>query len=95
MGALIVIGTSIVAYTIFKRMGEPSRRSGVEPHIEMNSPKSFGEITVKLPNGSVVVEMTAEGRRLMVRIRTSDGRQSILVFDLNTGERLGMLHLKR
>jgi hypothetical protein len=93
MGAMIIIGTAIVAYTIFKRLGEPSRGSEFASHINVSSPKSFGEIPVRLPNEAVVAEMIAEGARLMLRIRTPDGRQSIAVFNLNTGERLGMLHL--
>jgi hypothetical protein len=56
---------------------------------------SFGEVMAKLPADAVVEEMVGEGDRLMVRLRTPDNAQSILVFDLRTGRRLGVIHLTR
>ena len=93
MGAMIVIGTAIVGYTIVSRMAGEEVNAATSQVIPQESPMSFGEVMAKLPTDAIVEEMVGEGNRLMVRIRTPDARQSILIFDLNTGQRLGVLHL--
>lgn len=95
MGAMIVVGTAIVGYTIVSRMaGEEVMPAAGQP-APHESPMSFGEVMAKLPADAVVEEMVGENNRLMVRIRTLDDKQSILIFDLNSGQRLGVFHLTR
>ena len=102
MGVMIIIGTAVVGYTIIQRQkagkatvgnqGSPQSSLQQSPQ---QSPMSFGEVMAKLPTDAVVEEMVGERDRLMVRIHTPDGAQSILVFDLRTGQRLGVIRLAR
>ncbi len=95
MGVLIIIGTAIVGYTIVQRRS--SANGGADATaaaaVPGKSPMSFGEVMAKLPADVVVEEMVGEGDRLMVRVRDADASQSILIFDLNSGRRLGVIHL--
>lgn len=104
MGVMIILGSAIVGYTIVQRMGGASgvgNETGAEPaspqvssqDSPQESPMSFGEVMAKLPADAVVEEMVGEGNRLMVRIRTPDEAQSILIFNLQTGRRLGVIRL--
>ncbi len=95
MGVMIIVGVGIVAYTIISRMnaGEPIAGAAREPVRKWPSPKAFGDVDVKLPAGAVVEEMESGLRRLTVRIRTADGEQHILVFDLADGRKLGTIRL--
>jgi len=95
MGVMIIIGTAIVGYTIVSRMAGEEVTPAVGQQKPHETPMSFGEVMAKLPVDAVVEEMIGENNRLMVRIRTPDDKQSILIFDLNTGQRLGVFHLTR
>jgi len=95
MGVMIIIGTAIVGYTIVSRMAGEEVTPTAGQQSPQTSPMSFGEVMAKLPADAVVEEMIGENNRLMVRIRTPDDKQSILIFDLNTGQRLGVFHLTR
>jgi len=101
MGVLIIIGTAIVGYTIVQRRSSanagadaPSRQN-TSQSTPQNSPMSFGEVMAKLPADAVVEEMVGEGDRLMVRVRTPDNAQSILIFNLDSGQRLGVIRLTK
>ena len=95
MGVMVVVGTIVVAYTIIKRMGEPVVLSEPKLATTEESLKPFGEKTVKLPYGTEIEEMALEGKSLMLRIRATNGRESIIIYNLKTGERLGVLRLNR
>jgi len=64
-------------------------------HFTTSHVLAFGEVPATLPEGAVVLETTSDGRRLMVRLGLFGGGQRILVFDLNSGARLGAFTFDR
>ncbi len=95
MGVLIIIGTAVVGYTIVQRKMATNGGTVKTGAAAPASPMSFGEVMAKLPADAVVEEMVGEGNRLMVRIRDAGDAQSILIFDLNNGQRLGVIRLTK
>ena len=95
MGVMIIVGVGIVAYTIISRMnaGEPIAGASPDSKRKRLPPAVFGEVEAKLPAGATIEEMECGRRRLMVRIRTADGEQHILIFDLADGRKLGTIRL--
>ena len=82
MALLIAIGLTVVVVTIFGRLGD----GGIAA-----PPAAFGRAKVEIPSGSVVSKTVVEGDRLLVYLRLSGGRESILVVDLKTGKSLGSI----
>ena len=85
MALLIAIGLAVVAVAIVNRLGDGG--FGAPP------PVAFGTAKVEIPSGSVVSKTVVEGDRLLVYLRLSGGRESILVVDLKTGKSLGSIEL--
>jgi Family of unknown function (DUF6476) len=81
MGALIIVGTVIVVVTIAQRMS----RGGAAP--------GFGKAALVLPQGCHVVEMTAAGAKLALRLGDGPGCQGIVIVDPETGRETGRLEL--
>ena len=54
-------------------------------------PAAFGTAKLEIPSGSVVSKTVVEGDRLLVYLRLSGGRESIVVVDLKTGKSLGSI----
>ena len=108
MGIMIIIGTAIVAYTIISRVLAGSKDNAVvasdtaQPREEMSRVnnwkprplKAFGDVSSVIPKGAVIEEMTADRRRLLLRLRLSSGEQAVHVYSLVSGERLGTIELK-
>lgn len=98
MGVLIVIGTTIVVVTIFNRMnrlgeGAPAVTTDAGAPAETGPLASFGDVSVPLPDGCRVVEMTPAGERLLLRLGSIARCNRILVVDLGTGQLLGSIEL--
>ncbi len=83
MALLIAIGLAVVAVAIVNRLGDGG--FGASP------PAEFGTAKVEIPSGSVVSKTVVEGDRLLVYLRLSGGRESIVVVDLKTGKSLGSI----
>ncbi len=97
LGVMIVAGIAVIGVTIYHRATnlvnspvpgstEPAVRTGFGPGFG----PGFGRVALDLPPGSRVVEMTAEGDRLILRLRLADGGWQILILDMATGKRLGI-----
>lgn len=106
MSVLILAGFGIIAVTLYKRMTAPEEaqapaaekaapKAARLPAVEIPGapPPAFGTARLGLPAGSEVIEMRAEGRRLLLRVRLPDGGQWIHVVDLATGASLGRIEL--
>lgn len=101
LGVMIVAGIAVIGVTIYHRATnlvnspvpgstEPAVRTGFGPGFG----PGFGRVALDLPPGSRVVEMTAEGDRLILRLRLADGGRQILILDMATGKRLGTFELR-
>jgi hypothetical protein len=81
MGALIVVGTVVVIVTIAQRMSRGSAAPG------------FGKAALVLPKGCRVVEMTAAGAKLALRLGDGPDCQGIVIVDPETGRQTGRFEL--
>ena len=84
LALLIAIGLTVVVVTIVGRLGD----GGLDAK---PPPAAFGTAKVEIPSGSVVRKTVVEGDRLLVYLRLSGGRESIVVVDLKTGKSLGSI----
>ena len=50
---------------------------------------TFGDVSVNLEAGEIVVEMQVSATRLLLRTKAADGTETVRVFDLSTGAPLG------
>lgn len=100
MGAVIVIGTAVLVITIIQRVGAkltddgPASQVGQAAAPESTAPKGFGSRTLDVPRGSRIVNMVAEGNRLIVRLDVAGGGRQILILDTMTGARLGTFEVR-
>ena len=95
LGVLILAGVAVIITTIVNRAQSGSR--GGEPvaaAVEPAAPAAFGERSLDLPAGAKIESMVAEGDRLILRLRLKDGAESLVVVDLATGRRLGILRVE-
>ncbi len=95
LGVLILAGVAVIITTIVNRVQSGS--SGGEPvaaAVEPAAPAAFGEGRLDLPAGAEIESMVAEGDRLILRLRLKDGAEALVVVDLATGRRLGILHVE-
>ncbi len=97
MGLLILAGFGVVVVTLYNRATAPEDSGGKAESAGDAAPAgslpSFGLARLGLPAGSRVVETTAEGGRLMLRVRGPAGAETIHVIDLATGARLGTIEI--
>ncbi len=97
LGVMIVAGIAVIGMTIYHRatnlVNSPEPRPA-EPAVRTGLGPGVGKMALELPAGSRVVEMTAEGDRLILRLRLADGGRRILILDMATGKRLGTFELR-
>jgi hypothetical protein len=93
MGVLIVLGMGLLVYGFVMRIGKAPTSDPVEdsaPLVPLSGPASgFGDVTVALEDGEILLDMQADASRLLLRSKTADGTENIRVFDLSTGKALG------
>ncbi len=100
MGVAIVVGTAVVVVTIFQRASTGwGDAQPAEPAVETAAsdavPHSgFGIRMLDVPRGSRVVDMAADGNRLIVHLEMSGGGRRIVVLDTATGARLGAFEVR-
>ena len=107
LGVVIVAGIVVLAVTIGQRATKLVAEGSADgkaaaateaadvPAAAPAAKVRFGDREIDLPDGSEVIAMLAEGDRLMLRLRLANGRQRILVLDLETGKQLGSFRLRR
>ena len=100
MGIMIVVGLAVIGVTIAKRLSgageEPQATAPVTPSpaaAATAAPGAPGTQDIAIPARSRVVDLQADGRRLVVRLALSGGGTAILLLDADTGARLGLLTL--
>ncbi len=86
MTTLLVIGLIALVVGIARTSGDLSESMAAAERV-------FGEIEVALPADDRVVDVSASGDRLSVRVADADGNERVIVFDLTTGQRLGVVRL--
>jgi hypothetical protein len=105
LGVMIVAGIAVIGVTIYHRATnpvnspvpdstEPAAKPATEPGFGPGFGAGFGKVALDLPPGSRIVETTAEGDRLILRLRLADGGWQILILDMATGKRLGTFELR-
>jgi hypothetical protein len=110
MGVLIILGVSVIAYTIISRLTAGGKSDSPQTATQAEAQtaktqirhskwkqrplKAFGDVTAKIPAGAVIEEMTTDRRRLILRLRLATGEQAVHIFNLANGERLGSIKLQ-
>ena len=106
MGAVIVIGLTVVIVEVVRRAGEPSQSVTLSPLppappvIGAPAPAAVtpparipGDISIVIPSGATAEEIVTDKARLVVRLLLSDGSAALLLIDAATGKKLGMITL--
>jgi hypothetical protein len=83
LGLLIVVGIAAIIYGVATRL---DLKSGASAPVA-------GRIA--LPAGGKIVDMTAAGDRLVLRVALPDATERLLVVDLAHGRQIGALELVR
>lgn len=96
MGVMIVAGIAVLGVTIAKRMsgGEAGQPASVAPAPAPAAPTAFGDIDLQLPPRARVVDITMDGRRLLLHLQMAGRGQEVWVIDLQDGRRLGTIRLE-
>ena len=105
MGVVIVIGTAVVIITIIYRASVNWDESSVQSTDQVPvsqiltsvqaSHTGFGTRTLEIPEDSEIIDMVAQGDRLIVRLKLVDSSLQILILDMMTGYRIGLLELRQ
>lgn len=99
MGVLIVAGLAVIGVTLVKRIGGGS----AAPLTGASAPAlsaaglaigglggaQFGDKNIELPRNGRLVGVHTEAGRLILRVLLPGNRETLIVLDLATGERLG------
>ena len=93
MGVLIVLGMGLLVYGFVMRVGKApttDQTGDSAPLVPLGADATgFGDVTVALGDGEILLDMQAEASRLLLRSKAADGTEIIRVFDLSTGKALG------
>jgi hypothetical protein len=81
MGVLIVVGIGVLVYALAARV-DVARAP-------------YADAKLALPDGAKVLDMTAAGDRLVLRLALPDASERLLVVDLVRGRQVGTLELVR
>jgi Family of unknown function (DUF6476) len=82
MGIMLVGGFAVLVAAIMGRVS----RTGSPPH-------SFSANAIEIPRQARIEAMTAGSDRLVLDLLLPDNRRQLLIIDLNTGARVGILEL--
>jgi hypothetical protein len=94
MGVLIVVGLTVVIVTVVKRQGSDGASASKSPiGVSVPIEHGFGEKRIQMPKGAKAVETIIDGNRLAVRLDLDNGGQALLLVDINTGQRIGLIRL--
>lgn len=84
LGVLILLGVALIVFEMIGRAGK----------VGAGSSDAYVEAALKLPPGSRVVGMTADGDLLSLLVEDSDARQWVMTVDRRSGAVLGILRLE-
>ncbi len=95
MAIVMVAGIAVVVVTIVDRSREMAERGAVEAALPApaDGPRGFDRGRVAIPEGGRIVEMIAEGERLVLRLRLTTGAEQLVFIDMASGETIGRLDL--
>lgn len=79
MTVLLVLGMILLVYGMVRTAG----KMGAE----------LGDVSVTVPQGASLLNVSADGGRLYVALRRADGQQEILILDAKNGRELGRFRL--
>lgn len=92
MGVLIIIGMGLVAYGIAVKFGKVA--DGDDAPMAAITGKAWPEdVRVAIPPGARIAETVLGDGRIALRLVLADGGETVLLFDLATGVRLGAIEL--
>ncbi len=92
MGVLIIVGMGLVAYGIAVKFGRVAERA--EGPVATATGLAWSEdVRIRIPPGARVADVTLDDGRMVVRVMLADGGAMLLLFDPDTGTRLGRLEL--
>jgi Family of unknown function (DUF6476) len=86
MGVMLLAGLATVAVVIAGRLGRGAPQTAAPP--------PFAAAPIELPPGARIGTMSIGGDRLVVDIVLPDGDRQLVVVDLLTGRRLGVIPLR-
>ena len=87
LGILILVAFGLLAYGLATKF-----KSAPAPAVE-TAPVAFDETTVALPKGASVVETRLGEGRAVLRLSFAGGGEALLVLELATGRRVGLIRL--
>ena len=93
MAILLSVGVVVVVVAIVQRAGDVGVPAP-EP-VAASALPSFDKSRLVLPAGAEIVDMVAEGERLILRLRLAGGGEQLIVLDLGSGRTLGTVELER
>ncbi|MDP7427041.1 MAG: hypothetical protein QGH01_02515 [Alphaproteobacteria bacterium] len=91
MAVMIVVGFAVVIYTIIQR----ARASLAEEKPVAADTQGFGEVTFRTPPGSRIADTEMHEHRLSLHVEHADKTQSIHIFDLRTGQEIGIIRTEQ
>lgn len=93
MGLMIVIGLGVLGVTIANRLGGAKPPAPVQASAA-GVPAVFGDVTLTLPPRARVVDVTMDGRRLVLHLQLAGRDRALMVVDLEDGRVLGTLRIE-
>jgi len=93
MGLMIVIGLGVLGVTIAKRLGGAGTTSPAQTSAD-GPPGVFGEVTLALPPRARIVDVTVDGRRLVLHLQLAGRDRALMVVDLEDGRVLGTIRIE-
>ena len=99
MGVLIIGGMGVIGVTMVRRITsastetvETTAATATTAAAAATTVAGFGHVKLAVPAGARLVDMDADGDRLVLHLETADGPR-ILVIDLTTGKTVGAIDL--
>ncbi len=99
MGVLIIGGMGVIGVTMVRRITsastetvETTAATATTAAAAATTVAGFGHVELAVPAGARLVDMDADGDRLVLHLETADGPR-ILVIDLTTGKTVGAIDL--
>jgi hypothetical protein len=94
MGILILVGLTVLVVEVIRRHGAEGEAAPASPVAAAPVERGFGNRDISIPRGAEAVETRIDGDRALVRLKLADGNQAILIIDIATGDRLGLIRLE-
>ena len=97
MGVLIVGGLAVIGVKIYQDSIKVAETFSDTPAVSEDAPPAPLPVAVEhldLGEGARVQNMIAEGDRLILNVRSSDGAERVVIIDMNSGTVLGDIALE-